>query len=267
MDFTKVSLTRELDTSLARQNYEKLDEEYYDDLESIILDHSLTTKDILQGFLSFTRRRDLVRLVAHYELFKIIQNLPGSIIEVGVYKGNGLFTWSKLMETFLPGDRIKKVIGFDHFQGYNNFHQIDENVPDFIDKNFKEKYDLKGDYNIIKKLIKLHNQDNIIRGLERCLLIYGDVMETIPRFITATAGLRISLLNLDVNLYEPTKLALEKFFPLVVPGGIISLNAYGQQPFEGESKAVDELIASLPYSVKLNRFPFSTIPSAYFIKQ
>ena len=55
---------------------------------------------------------------AYYELFKMVKDLPGSIAEVGVFIGNGLFTWTKLLETFNPGKRGLKAYGFDNFSGY-----------------------------------------------------------------------------------------------------------------------------------------------------
>ncbi|HCN67158.1 MAG TPA: macrocin-O-methyltransferase, partial [Candidatus Accumulibacter sp.] len=61
------------------------------------------------------------RLLAHYELFRLIAEMPGSIVELGVYLGAGFFTWSKLLETFNPGDRGRKVYGFESCAGYEGF--------------------------------------------------------------------------------------------------------------------------------------------------
>jgi|UniRef100_A0A6C0J1B8 hypothetical protein len=42
------------------------------------------------------------------------KDLPGDIVECGVFKGSGIFTWYKLIELYAPFE-IKKVIGFDYF--------------------------------------------------------------------------------------------------------------------------------------------------------
>ena len=42
------------------------------------------------------------KLLARYELFKKSLNVPGDIIECGVFKGVGLMYWLKLIEIILP---------------------------------------------------------------------------------------------------------------------------------------------------------------------
>ena len=71
---------------------------YFKDIEVLAKEKMLTTEELLLNYLSFIRRRDLPRLLAHYEIFKEVMNLPGSIIEVGVYKGSGLFTWANFFK-------------------------------------------------------------------------------------------------------------------------------------------------------------------------
>ena len=198
------------------------------------------------------------------KFLKKIENLPGSIAELGVFKGNGLFTWGNLLETFCPGDRIRKVFGFDHFKGYDKFSKEDEIAKSFV-KSHNHKLDF--DFNFIERLNKLHNNDNLLKGVKRTFLVNGDIIKTVPKFIQESKGIRLSLLYLDINLYEPTKTAIEYFYPLVVPGGVIAFTGYGQAPWEGEAKALEELFAKLDYTPEIHRFKFSTIPSGYFIKK
>ena len=58
----------------------------------------------------------------------------------------------------------------------------------------------------------------------------GDINNTVPNFVNKFKEIRIALLHIDVDLYEPTKTCLEKFYPHVVKGGIISLDDYGAFP-------------------------------------
>lgn len=257
-------ITRKPDCDPVRNLYNNQDEHYWNELEILINNNDFRIKDILQHYLSFIQRRDLPRLLAHYEMFKLIQNLPGSIIEIGVYTGKGLFTWSNLFETFCTGDRLRKVFGFDSFDGYSKFHEFDKSALDFVNKF---EHHLKINKEFILKLSDLHNNDNILKGVERQRIIIGEIEKTVPEFVMNSKGLRLCMLYLDANLYLPTKIAIEYFFDLVVPGGIIAFNGYGQQPWNGESKALDELFSKLTYTPKINRFTFSNIPSGYFIKK
>ena len=73
------------------------------------------------------------------------------------------------------------------------------------------------------------------------------------------------LLVVDVNLYSPTKIALENLYDLLVPGGVLALRGYGVKPWEGESLAVDEFLIERKIK-KINSFEFSMYPSIYIIK-
>ena len=41
-------------------------------------------------------------------------DIPGDIVECGVFKGSGILTWLKLKKTLCPY-ALKKVVGFDMF--------------------------------------------------------------------------------------------------------------------------------------------------------
>ena len=51
----------------------------------------------------------LKKILARYELFKLSENIPGDIIECGVFKGTGHIFWLKLLNIFDPNS-LKKVI-------------------------------------------------------------------------------------------------------------------------------------------------------------
>src|SRR5262249_30907245 len=87
-------------------------------------------------------------------------------------------------------------------------------------------------------------------------LVRGDICETVPRFVEENPHLRISLLNLDTDIYEPAKVILKYLYPLMVRGGILILDDYGT--FPGETMAVDEYF--LGQDVEIKKFPFCTTP-------
>ncbi len=90
-----------------RSFYKERDEFYWNNIEEIKEKYEIPLELILKNYMAFIQRRDVPQLIAYYELFKMVMHLPGSIAEVGVFMGNGLFTWTKLLETFFPGNRGK----------------------------------------------------------------------------------------------------------------------------------------------------------------
>jgi hypothetical protein len=241
------------------------DLEHWDLMETIVGEHNHSVRHLLQLWPTYVRRQNLTRFLAHYELFKQVIDLPGHIVEVGVFRGASFFTWAKLLETFNPTDRRRKVFGFDHFRGLQDFDAKD-GAPDPRDGKVVGGYDASQVKKEIEDLVALHNRDNLISGVERCRLIEGDVTTMLPRFIEENPGLRIALLHLDVDLYLPTKAALEHLYPLVVKGGLVVLDEYGLMPWEGESRAAEEYFASIGEQPVFRKFPFSTQPHGYFVK-
>ena len=59
-------------------------------------------------------------------------------------------------------------------------------------------------------------------------LIKGDIMKTIPNYLNKHKKLKISFLNLDMDVYEPTKFALEHLFHRVSKNGIILIDDFNK---------------------------------------
>lgn len=92
-------------------------------------------------------------------------------------------------------------------------------------------------------------------------LIKGNILETVPNYINDHPELKISLLNLDTDIYEPASVILELLFPRIVRGGVLIIDDYGV--FPGETKAVDEYFQDK--DVVINKFPFCMTP-CYIVK-
>ena len=69
-------------------------------------------------------------------------------------------------------------------------------------------------------------------------LIAGDAVETIPRFVQENPHLVVSLLFLDFDLFEPTKIALETFVPRMPKGAIIAFDELDNPMWPGETMAL-----------------------------
>jgi hypothetical protein len=243
----------------------KIDLDHWDRMEQLVAQHGHALRHVLQLWPAYVRRMNLTRFLAHYELFKQVVDLPGHIVEIGVFRGASFFTFAKLLETFNPTDRRRKVFGFDHFLGLQDFDKKD-GAMDPKDGKIPGGYNASDVRGEVLELVGLHNQDNLIPGVERCRLIDGDVKDTLPKFVAENPGLRIALLHLDADLYLPTKIALERLYPLVIKGGLVVFDEYGLMPWEGESKAAEEYFQSRGENPVYRKFPFSTQPHGYFVK-
>lgn len=244
--------------------YSQRDAERNRRMEDIIASQGFSISEVLRHWPAYIQRRWLTRFLAHYELFRMVQELPGSIIELGVYRGASFFTWANLLETFFPGDRSRKVYGFDSFAGLNSEQFDDELDGERDGRDGKEDWAYQTPAGPVRELVKLHTEDNILPGIERCVLIEGDVFETVPAFIRDNPGLRVSLIHFDMDLYKPTRFCLEQFYPLILRGGVLCFDEFGLVPWGGETKAVEEFFGDRP--PRMRKMPFSPTPGGYCIK-
>ena len=203
-------------------------------------------------FLSSTGPDRLQKILARYELFKMIQDVPGDIVECGVFKGSGIFTWVKLLQLFKPNNEIR-VVGFDFFGAPRD-----------------GGYALSEDESCVQEHESDAMSEDKIRsccsswGFERLDLIAGDVRETTKAWPQKNLGARISMLYMDVDNYEGTLAILENLYPFVSRGGLIVFDEYALRTY-GESDAVDEFFRSK--SLRLQSIPWANTPSAFLVKE
>jgi hypothetical protein len=185
-------------------------------------------------------------------LYKIVRELPGDIVECGVFKGISLIRLITFRELF-KNSSSKKVIGFDTFGKFpeTEFSDDMELRKKFIDTAGEESISKEQLEDVIKKKGIYHNTE----------LVKGDITETVPKYVAAHPELRISILHLDVDIYEPSVTVLDYLYPRLVKGGVLMLDDYGI--FPGETKAVDDYFKDK--DVQILKFPFAITPS-YIIK-
>ncbi len=192
------------------------------------------------------------KILSHYELFKKVSNVPGAIVECGVLKGVSLARFAMFRNLF--GNTFsKKIIGFDTFDTFPQTMYEPDKIPR------EEEIKGTGGQSIsIEQMTRVLEYKECNRFVE---LISGDICETIPRYIEKHSELKISLLNLDVDIYEPTVVILDCLYPRIGKGGILLLDNYGV--FPGETKAVDDYFKDK--DVLIQKFSFSMTP-CYIIK-
>lgn len=198
------------------------------------------------GFYTTSHITRLSKMLAHYDLYKSIVHLPGHIIECGVYKGASLIRFSTFRE-ILENPFARKIIGFDAFGKFPAQKEAN-------DKKFIKEFEKDGGEGIpIEELKKVFTH----KGFENYELIKGDVVKTIPEYLKTHPELKIALLHIDVDVYKPSKVILEKLYERVVKGGLVLFDDYGT--IEGETRAIDEFFAKK--NLVIQRLPIAHTPS------
>lgn len=140
---------------------------------------------------------------------------PGPVFEFGVGHGASLITWAA----------ERYVYGFDTFTGFPAEDILPEDkAPDWTEK----------------QQVYVGLKPEAI-GLRHVMLVPGKVQDTLDRFI-AEIGATAAIVNLDLDLYLPTKFVLDRLYSITRPGSVIISDQYHLPEFVGERKAVDEFL-------------------------
>ena len=204
------------------------------------------------GFYATADPSRFSKFITHLEFFRQTSHVRGEIVEFGIFKGNSFFRWIKFRD-LLEQTSSRKVIGFDIFGDF----------PEAEFEGDKEKRDAFVAETNGGKSISLEEINALleVQGLNKNVdIIKGDILKTLDNYLINNPHLKISLLHIDVDLYEPTKHILEKLYDRVTKGGIIIFDDYGA--FAGTNKAVDDFFKN---SMEIKKLPFSNAIS-YIVK-
>lgn len=215
--------------------------------------------DSFNSFILSEDRRVFSKLISRALLYNEVKDIPGDIVECGVFKGTGLYTFLKLKGLYNPNSS-KKVVGFDFFDtdqlisSINN--KTDKEAMDvlFKERNFTHKTSFK-EY-LSTKLI----QDGFLNTDFE--LVNGDLSITSKEYSENNPGFKISLMYMDVDLEEPTYNALNNLWDNVTKGGIVVFDEYGYNKWS-ESKGVDRFIEEKNIEIKSLNY---MCPTAYIKK-
>jgi len=160
--------------------------------------------------------------------------------------------WAKMSSNFEPVAIARKIIGFDTFCGFPSLSEKDCSPTNENLKKFKPEYNV---YEELLECVSEYDDNRFLNHLPKVELIKGDALKTIPIYINDNRHLVVSLLFMDFDLYEPTKVALEHFVPRMPRGGIIAFDEINNEHWAGETLAVLETFGSLN-KLELRKFPF-----------
>jgi hypothetical protein len=198
------------------------------------------------GFYLTSPLSRIGKLLGHYELYKRITGLPGEVVECGVYKAASLLRFLSFRE-LLESPDSRKVIAFDAFGRFPG-------AADRDDQAFIQRFEQAGGAGISVPELERVLTKKSFRNTE---LVPGNINQSVPAYADAHPELRIALLHVDVDVYEPTVTILNHLFDRMVPGGLVVFDDYGK--VAGETRAVDELLRRRP--LRLEKLPICHIPT------
>ena len=186
------------------------------------------------------------------------KKIEGDIVECGVWRGGNLILCGLMLKT-LDIDRL--IWGYDTFTGMsepteNDYSIYNPKLTSFSlvkSKWSKNQATTQGTnaWNYVAKDEVASNFSKEV-GTNNLKLISGKVEDILV--VKSNLPEKISILRLDTDWYESTKVELEVLFPRLERGGVLIIDDYGY--WGGSRKAVDEFFERYGF-VWLHRVDYS----------
>jgi len=187
------------------------------------------------------------KLIYQYEIYKKIKNVPGDILEFGVFKGISFIRFLTF-RSILENSFSRRIYGFDTFKNFPS-------EKSKTDKKLIKKWEDEAG----ESISKIELDENLqLKKFENYELIEGDIKRTLLKFLERQRNLKISLLHLDLEVYGATKYVINKLINKMSPNGIILFDDY--PTVKGASKAVDELLLNNK-NLKIKKLSYYQQPS------
>ena len=232
------------------------EKDYATELDEFCRSSGYSPLERAMAFPLYAPRQVMASFLFKYELFKKIVNVHGSVVECGVAFGAGLMAFAQFSAILEPVNYTRRIVGFDSFGGF----------PGVAGQDVKggHRHARKGGMAVdshaeLQRAVSLFDSNRSVGHIPKVELVKGDALETIPRYIEENPHLVVSLLYLDFDLYEPTKVAIEHFLPRMPRGALIAFDELAHPQWPGETVAVMEKIGV--NNLRIERVPFDSTRS------
>ena len=217
-------------------------------------DQPQSVYDAFNEFIFSSDRKLFGKLASKLEFVDHVKEVPGDVVELGVFKGSGMMGWLKALSQVSINH--KNVVGFDFFDADSTVESVETSDQQVMESLFKDRgFDPEG-YEVKLESILLN------AGFGNFELVKGDVTETLEHYLEANPGFRASIVNFDLDVEEPTERCLELLWDRVVPGGVDIFDEYAIKQWT-ESNAVDRFVKEHFLTLKPTKY---FAPSAYVEK-
>jgi hypothetical protein len=221
------------------------------DLIRLFKESPIPDDQLLVNLGLYMRSSVIAKFLYANELYQQIVEIPGVVMEFGVWWGQNLALFESFRAVYEPYNYTRKIVGFDTFTGYSSPLSKDGNHS-----LVKEgAYSTGTEYlNHLKQVLDYHQKENTMSHVKKYELVAGDASEKIESYLKTHPETVISLAYFDMQLYEPTKKCLEAIRPHLVKGSVIAMDELNSDEFPGETVAFREVFGLDKYRIRRSRF-------------
>lgn len=223
--------------------------EYRQGLEALFLGARGNVVEKMENFPCYVPRQTLARFLCLSEIFKMTLEVQGDVMECGVNWGGGLMTFAQLSAIWEPVNLQRRIVGFDTFSGFESVSPQDQHTVIHTTQRRAGGYQADS-LEDLRKAVQLFDANRFIGHIQKVELVAGDVAQTVPEYLGREPQTVVSLLHLDLDLYEPTKVCIEHFVPRMPKGAVIVFDELNNRTWPGETLAVMESLGLSKWRIR-----------------
>ena len=182
----------------------------------------------------------LGRILYLADIYRQIIDIPGEIFEFGTHFGPGAATLINLRSLLEPRNQSRVIRIFDTFAGFVGTSPSDGGGSEEGDFSVPHGYQQV----LERKLSILEELSRWAKPRPGFSLHGGDVRKTLRPYLDENPASVVSMAIFDMDIYAPTKFALECVLPFIARGGLLVFDEYAAAPYPGETLAVREVLAT-----------------------
>jgi hypothetical protein len=197
--------------------------------------NEIPQNELLLNLGLFIDQRLMSRLLFLNFLYQKILSVQGTIMDVGCRWGQNSVVLQTLRSIYEPYNYQRKIIAFDTFNGFQGVCEKDGPLFNNFDAATTDQYEQK-----LNAIMSAHEQSHPLAHISKYEIVKGDVRLTMAEYIKQHPETIVSLAFFDLDLYEPTKVALEALKPRLTKGSILVFDELNYEHCPGETLAVIE---------------------------
>lgn len=199
----------------------------------------------------YLRSSHVAKILFINEIYEMVRDVPGIIMEFGVHYGQNLSLFENLRAINEPFNQNRRIVGFDTFTGYASASERERSNPVIGG----EGYLLPSGYpEYLREVLAYHESNNILSHIQKHSIVVGDVVKTVPAYFKKYRGDIVALAYFDLAIEKPTKVCLEAVLPHTVPGSVLLMDELNFREYDGASIAFKEVIGDRRYSIRKSRY-------------
>ena len=199
----------------------------------------------------YTRSSLLVKFLVLNDIYERIKDIPGALLEFGIWWGQNLVLLENLRAIHEP---------------FNKQRTSSASTPSTATRTSRTRTSRPTSWSTTPtharrlsrlpgQLLAVHEGSNAfghVRGNHR--LIDGDAEVTVPRYFKDHPETIVAMAFFDIGVYRPTKAALETITPALVPGSVLVFDELTWPGAPGEAIAFKEVLGGSSYKIEKSRY-------------